>query len=88
MTKEHLQPHVRERLDRELDEKQKSQKQKQESHLYTEIRIATDATMKDSIDSGTPFDLVNFDKVFSFPTCPSKLLRTQFHPIKNLNLSI
>ena len=61
--KDNLSRHVRDRLDREIQEKEDNQREKTESHLYTEIRIVRDEDMQKYIADGNHFDLVDVSKV-------------------------
>ena len=47
----------------EQDEKERRKKEKAEAHLYTLVRISTDADLRGQIGSSRFFDLVDHDKV-------------------------
>ena len=61
--KDSLHKHVCDRLEREISDKERIQKDKSESHLYTHIRVATDADIHNYLDTGNHFDLTDFSKV-------------------------
>lgn len=46
-----------------LEDEQHILKERQENHLYTEIRVATDEGIRDSVAAGNILDLIDFDKV-------------------------
>lgn len=58
--------HVGARLRAELAEKEKRTREKAEAHLYTLVRVATDADIKGQVGSSRFFDLVDFDHVKTF----------------------
>jgi ubiquitin carboxyl-terminal hydrolase 7 len=47
----------------EQEEKERRKKEKAEAHLYTLVRISTDADLRGQIGSSRFFDLVDHDKV-------------------------
>eukprot|EP00878_Enallax_costatus_P010709 GHUV01011185.1.p1 GENE.GHUV01011185.1~~GHUV01011185.1.p1 ORF type:complete len:671 (+),score=192.28 GHUV01011185.1:167-2179(+) len=63
VTKDHIAPYLRQRLESEQREKEKRQKDKQEAHLYCHIRVATDADIAQQVGSTQWFDLVDYDKL-------------------------
>ena len=52
---------VRAHLDREAAEKQKRRREKQEAHLFTTVRLATENTLKAQVGRASCFDLINFE---------------------------
>ncbi|KAH9610514.1 hypothetical protein KSS87_011420 [Heliosperma pusillum] len=58
--------HLRERLNREQEEKEFKKKEKAEAHLYTIIKVARDEDLSEQIGKDIYFDLVDHDKVKSF----------------------
>ena len=52
---------VRAHLDREAAEKQKRRREKQEAHLFTTVRLATENTLKEQVGRASCFDLINFE---------------------------
>lgn len=60
--KDDLAAHVRERLEKELVDKERARKEKEESHLYTIIKVARDSDLRAQIGSDLFFDLVDHDK--------------------------
>ena len=67
MTKDDLAAHVRERLEKEQAEKERARKEKEESHLYTIIKVARDSDLQAQIGHDKFFDLVDHDKVTPVP---------------------
>ena len=63
VTEKDIQEHVRLRLEAERKEKELRKKEKQEAHLYTCIRVVTDADLAAQIGSTLWFDLVDHEKV-------------------------
>lgn len=63
VSEEDIGQHVRARLKAEEEERQRKQKERAEAHLYTLVRVATDADFKKQIGKTTFFDLVDFDQV-------------------------
>lgn len=55
--------HVRQRLAKDKAEKERRRKEKEEAHLFVNVRIATDADMRAQIGASLTFDLVDFEKV-------------------------
>lgn len=55
--------HIRARLRADEEEKERRRKEKAEAHLFTSVRIATDADMKRQIGSSLNFDLVDMSSV-------------------------
>lgn len=55
--------HVRARLEAEREDKERRRREKAEAHLYTHIRLVTDADMHAQIGASLWFDLVDHDKV-------------------------
>ncbi len=58
-----IQEHVRARLEAEKEDKERRRREKQEAHLYTCIRVVTDADLAAQIGSTLWFDLVDHEKV-------------------------
>eukprot|EP00884_Botryococcus_braunii_P009403 jgi/Botrbrau1/18464/Bobra.0072s0047.1 len=63
VSKEDIAEHVRDRLQKESDEKERKRLDKLEAHLYTFLRIATDKDLEEQIGKDRYFDLVDHDKV-------------------------
>ncbi|PKA56995.1 Ubiquitin carboxyl-terminal hydrolase 12 [Apostasia shenzhenica] len=58
--------HLRIRLKKEQEEKEHKKKEKAEAHLYTIIKVARDADLRQQIGKDIYFDLVDHDKVRCF----------------------
>jgi ubiquitin carboxyl-terminal hydrolase 7 len=61
VTKDDIAQHLRDRLDAEQEDKERRKKEKQEAHLYTHIKIATDKDLGAQIGQQLHFDLVDFE---------------------------
>lgn len=59
--KEHLQDPVRARFEQELKDKHRRQQEKMFGHLFASIKVATDVDIRDQIQSGRAFDLVDHE---------------------------
>jgi ubiquitin carboxyl-terminal hydrolase 7 len=55
--------HVAARLKKEAEEKDRKRVEKQEAHLFTYLKIATDQDFTDQIGKDRWFDLVDHEKV-------------------------
>ena len=55
--------HVRVRLEREREDKERRRAEKADAHLFTLVRVATDDDLTAQIGSQRFFDLVDHDKV-------------------------
>jgi hypothetical protein len=60
---EDIAEHVRDRLQKEHEEKERKRMEKLEAHLFTFFRIATDKDLSEQIGTDRYFDLVDHDKV-------------------------
>ena len=82
MTKADLSAHVRERLEKELIDKERARKEKEESHLYTIIKVVRDSDMRAQIGQDIFFDLANHDKACpvspGFPSLADSVFLRQF----------
>ena len=65
VTADDVAAHLRHQLEVEQEEKAKKKKERMEAHLYTVVRIATQADLKSQIGSERFFDLVNHEQVAS-----------------------
>ena len=63
VTEQDLSEHVRERLEKEHQEKERLKKEKADAHLYTIIRVARDEDLKAQIGDTLYYDLVDHEKV-------------------------
>ncbi|KAL4423841.1 hypothetical protein ABPG75_001142 [Micractinium tetrahymenae] len=66
VTEQDISDHVRARLKAEQEEKERRKKEKAEAHLYTLVRVSTDADLAGQIGSAHFFDLVDHDQVRTF----------------------
>jgi len=62
---EDISPHLRRTLEKEQEEKMRKKKERLEAHLYTVVRVATNADLRAEIGSERFFDLVSHEKVAS-----------------------
>ena len=74
VTRGDIQEHVRLRLEAEREDKERRRKEKAEAHLFSHIRVVTDADLAAQIGSTLWFDLVDHDKV------PTLALRAAWTP--------
>ncbi|XP_024541324.1 ubiquitin carboxyl-terminal hydrolase 13 isoform X2 [Selaginella moellendorffii] len=58
--------HLRVRLKREYDDKEKKRKEKSEAHLYTVIKVTREDDISEQIGRDIFFDLVDHDRIHSF----------------------
>lgn len=72
---------MRERLEKEQIEKERARKEKEESHLYTIIKVARDSDMRAQIGNDQHFDLVDHDKV----TPPHAFLPASVFNVKSMH---
>ena len=63
VTRGDIQEHVRLRLEAEREDKERRRKEKAEAHLFSHIRVVTDADLAQQIGATLWFDLVDHDKV-------------------------
>ncbi|KAI7840976.1 hypothetical protein COHA_005205 [Chlorella ohadii] len=66
VTEQDISQHVRARLKAEQEDKERRKKEKAEAHLYTLVRVSTDADLAKQIGHDRFFDLVDHDKVKTF----------------------
>ncbi|PSC73213.1 ubiquitin carboxyl-terminal hydrolase 12 [Micractinium conductrix] len=64
--KQDISAHVRARLQTEQEDKEKRKKEKAEAHLYSLVRVATDADLVTQIGTSRHFDLVDHEQVKTF----------------------
>ena len=81
VTKDDLAAHVRERLEKEQAEKERARKEKEESHLYTIIKVARDSDLQAQIGRDKFFDLVDHDKVMPVPLPHLSCLRCKLQAL-------
>uniref|UniRef100_A0A7S3QRP1 ubiquitinyl hydrolase 1 n=1 Tax=Dunaliella tertiolecta TaxID=3047 RepID=A0A7S3QRP1_DUNTE len=83
--KEDLNVHLLRRLEQELAEKEKKQKEKMEAHMYITVKVATDADIQKQLNSGTKaFDLVDHDLLAPERSFLRLRKHTNFSEVKRL----
>nr|CAB3478443.1 unnamed protein product [Digitaria exilis] len=58
--------HLKVRLRKEQEEKEYKKKEKAEAHMFTALKVVRDSDLKEQIGRHVHFDLVDFDKIYSF----------------------